>query len=757
MIGQTLGPYRITSKLGEGGMGVVYRAHDPRLGRDLAIKVLPEAFARDPDRMARFEREARTLAALNHPNVAVLHGLEEAGGVHALVMELVDGPTLADRLTAGRIPIDEALGIARQIADALEAAHEKGITHRDLKPANIKITSEGKVKLLDFGLAKAMEGGGDKPGNPENSPTMTAMSGVGVILGTAGYMSPEQARGAPVDKRTDIWAFGVVLYEMLAGRRLFPGETVSDALAGVLKTDPDWSALPANTPPWVRRLLARCLERDRRKRLRDIGDAYLEESAPPEPAPVHRPRWMIPALAAVAVVAGLTGWLLRTPKPVELPVRSFSFAPAGLDNTDYLRRAVISPNGKYIVYVAESKLWIRDLASEQPRALEGTENAEGPFWSPDSTSVAFAAGQELKKSGINGGLPFVVTRFVGGFRGGDWSEDGSTIIFSSLGQGLSEVPAKGGSQRTISRASGFSYYSPQFLPSPGGPPRVLTGKGSRLVQTLELIDVATGKSETIREGAYPAYSPSGHILFRIAPPQPGLWAMAFSPRTLKAQGEPFPLLNAGSDFNASLDGTLVWADAVLAAKRQMVWRDRSGAKLAVAGAPESFLGNVSISPDGTRAAYSATEQGNADIWIQNLNSPARTRLTFGSDSEFSPCWAPSGKEIAFASRSTRPADIFLQAADGTGEPRAIVASPLAEVPLAWSPDGLTLLFFRNDPSTGGDLWFVRRKADGSFEAPVPFLRSAFDEQFGQFSPDGRFVVYGSNESGRMEVYVRPFP
>ncbi|MBL8290811.1 MAG: PD40 domain-containing protein, partial [Bryobacterales bacterium] len=368
-------------------------------------------------------------------------------------------------------------------------------------------------------------------------------------------------------------------------------------------------------------------------------------------------------------------------------------------------------------------------------------------------SVAFAAGQELKKSGINGGLPFVVTRFVGGFRGGDWSEDGSTIVFSIGAQGLFEVPAKGGSQRTISRTSGFSFYYPQFLPSTGAPPRVLVGKGTRGGQTLELIDVATGKSETIREGAYPAYSPSGHILFRIAPSQPGLWALAFSPRTLKAQGEPFPLLNAGSDFNASLDGTLVWVDAVLAAKRQMVWRDRSGAKLAVAGAPESFLSNVSISPDGTRAAYSATEHGNSDIWIQNLNSPARTRFTFGSDSEFSPCWAPSGKEIAFNSGG----NILLQAADGSGEAKAIVTSPLPEMPLAWSPDGLKLLFLRNDPSTGGDLWFVRRKADGSFGEPVPFLRPVSSEQFGQFSPDGRFVVYGSDESGRREVYVRPFP
>ena len=625
MIGESLGPYRVTAKLGEGGMGVVYRAHDSRLGRDVAIKVLPEAFARDPDRMARFEREARTLASLNHPNIATLLGIEQG----ALVMELVEGDAL-------RCPVPEetAIDYARQIADALEHAHEKGITHRDLKPANVRITPEGKVKLLDFGLAKAMESGSSPGSDPENSPTLTApLSSTGLIMGTAGYMSPEQARGARVDHRSDIWAFGVVLYEMLAGRSPFKGETVSDTLAAILKTDADLDAIPLRFRP----LLRRCLERERHKRLGWIGEARGMMDAAPPPVMAAQQRRGIPvwALAVAALLAGVGGSFLRAPKPAaELPFRAFSFTPDSLSTIHYAHRAVISPNGKSIAYVATNNLWIRDMASEQGRALEGTENAEGPFWSPDSLQIAYAVGQELRKSSISGGMPFTLTTLTtGAYRGGAWSPDGRVIVFSAAPGGLFEIPTEGGNAKAVfPTAAAAAFYSPHFLPGADGERLLVAGRGNRERQTLELIDLRSGKAETIRAtGAYPTYATGGHILFQTEARKPGLWALAVSPGTKKPVGEAVPILNTGTDVSTSVDGTMVWCDSPIDENLQFVWRDRAGKKTAIPGSASGSLRNIHLSPDATRVAFTALDQGNFDVWIQDLARSSKSRFTFGPE------------------------------------------------------------------------------------------------------------------------------
>jgi Tol biopolymer transport system component/predicted Ser/Thr protein kinase len=740
MTGQQLGHYRVGSKLGEGGMGVVYRAHDTRLGRDVAIKVLPDSVARDPERLARFEREARTLAALNHPNIAAVYGVEQG----ALVMELVEGETLK-----GPLPLTTAINYARQIADALEAAHERGIIHRDLKPANIKITPDGKVKLLDFGLAKAMEQGPIA----ESSPTLTAHASLsGIIVGTPAYMSPEQARGTRVDHRTDIWAFGVVLYEMATGRRLYEGPTISDVMAAVLTREPPLETAPAPLRP----LLARCLERDSRKRLGWIGEAPRYLDAPP--ARDHAlPRWVAPAIALAAVIGAASAWLLRTPpSAAEVPVRAFSFTPNGLANTDYAHRAVISPNGKYIAYVAENRLWLRDLASEQSKPVEGGENAEGPFWSPDSGFIAFAAGMDLKKISAVGGVPSTLTRLTERYRGGAWNPDGSSLIVSLAGTGLMEVPSTGGTLKNVFKTVlGGTMYLPQFVPGPAGSRLLVAGKGTRVRQDLVWIDLKTGQSRVLHEGAFPAWSRTGHLLFQAAVRTSGLWAQPFS--NGEPAGEAVPVLSNGSDFSAAEDGTVMWVD-LLGGFRRLAWIDRAGKHTPLPGAPQTGLSDISLSADGTRVAYTAEEQGNPDVWIFDLNRSVRRKATTSPTFDALPRWAPSGKEFAFSSfRSGTTNGVFIQPADGTAEPKRMAPNTLADFPQSWTPDGKALMFLRTVPQTGYDLWIARRKADGSFEEAATWLQTPFNEYNANFSPDGRYVLYTSNESGHAEVYIRAFP
>jgi serine/threonine protein kinase/Tol biopolymer transport system component len=750
MIPQAIAHYRILSKLGEGGMGEVWRATDTKLNRDVAIKVLPPALANDVDYLARFEREAQVLASLNHPNIATIYGLEG----NAIVMELVEGETLRAPL-----PVNETLAIARQIAEALEAAHDKGVIHRDLKPGNVKVTPEGVVKVLDFGLAKAVEKTRAAFSSAE-SPTLTMRATeAGVILGTAAYMSPEQAAGKAVDRRADIWAFGVVLYELLTGVMLFQGETISHTLADVLRKEIDLSKLPAETPPAIRELLRRCLDRNLKNRLQHIGEARVAiDHVGTQPERLSTPKrspWLWVAALSTLALAALAYLHFTAVKLQELPLRSFSFTPKDVPQRATNRRVAISPDGRHIAYVAENKLWVRPLESEQARTIEGTDGAEGPFWSPDSAQIGFVSGSELKKVALAGSSAFPLAKVGGGFRGGAWSPDGRTILVSTVGQGLSEIPAGGGSLKVVAPQSGGTYYWPSHL-TPAGPRRLaVAGKGTRAVQILVLVDLDTGKSETLRApGAYPVWSPAGYVLYQSNARSLGFWALRVSARTGKAEGEPIPLRNEGSDLSASADGTLLWMDGVLGSRRRLAWRDRAG-KLADSGIPPSVgIQWVALSPDGTQAAYVAAEQGNVDIWIAELERVSRTLLTFAPEADTFPVWSPTGKEIAFASERNGNFDVFVQAANGVGEPRPVVVSPDSEYPDAWSPDG-TLLINRVSPKTGNDLLIVKQKADGKFDAPSVWLQTPFSETHGEFSPDGQYVTYDSDESGRLEVYVRP--
>ena len=579
-----------------------------------------------------------------------------------------------------------------------------------------------------------------------------------MILGTAGYMSPEQARGGAVDKRTDIWAFGVVLYELLSGRRLFHGDTISDTLAAVLKSEPDWSALPANTPPWVKRLLARCLERDKKNRLRDIGDAFLEESSQPSPTS-SLPRWILPAAAAAVAVAAIAGWLLRSPKPIDPPHRSFAIPVEGLSTIDYAHRAVISPDGKYIAYVAQDKLWLRDLASEQARPLEGTENAEGPFWSPDSAEVAFAAGNVIKKTSATGGVPFVLTNIANSYRGGAWSPDGRSLVISTQLGGLYEVSASGGvAKPALPPDPAGTTYFPQFLPTGTKERILLASQGNRYQhQNLQLIDLDKGTRQLLRAGAYPIYTSTGDILFQASLRAEGVWVLPFSIESRKPTREATPLLNVGTGLSVSRDGTLVWVDASDAfSKKQLVYRDRTGKKLRILSPPQSRVSSLAFSPDGSRAAYASSEDGNDDIWIVETATGARTRFTFATEDESNPCWTPSGKEIIFTSTKAGQRRLLIQPVDRSRDPKPMLSGPYT--PDDWSPDGSILVLTHVAPNSRPAVWAMRRKPDGSFDPPFAFSTSkSFMEDQARFSPDGRFVIYHSNESGTDGVFLRAFP
>ena len=746
--GDKLGHYKILSPLGKGGMGEVYRARDSKLSREVAIKTLPAEFTMDSMRLSRFHREARALAALNHPNIAQIYGLEESEDGPALVMELVLGEPIR-----GPFPEEQALLYAKQIAAALEAAHEKGIIHRDLKPANIMLTPDGVVKILDFGLAairQPLDTDGDE------ARTLTMATQASVIMGTPGYMSPEQASGRPVDKRTDIFAFGVVVYEILMGRRLFSGDSASQRIAAVLTETPDLAEVPVR----ARELIRRCLEKDPKNRLRDIGDAFLIEA--PAAAATTTARPGVPYwVAAVGMLAsGLGAWFLHPQSPSrDLHQRVFSITPEGLENRAYLNRAVISPNGKHIVYVAGRKLWIRDLAKEQARLVEDVANPEGPFWSPDSSQIGFAIGLDLKKVKLDGGPPVTLAKLPAGFRGGAWSPDGKLLLVATLRSGLSILPAEGGSvKQVLASAGSLSYYSPHFIPSPSGAQVAVASKGTFAEQTLEWVDLAAKTSKTLRVGAYPSYSPSGHVLFQSEPGKGDIWALAVQPGKGMPDGDavPIPGLSSSANVSVSADGVLLWADFSGLARNRFVWRDRRGTVTPVAGEEPGAIYNANLSPDGTRVAYAATQLGNQDIWISDLRRSTRTRFTFGPKTEYQPRWAPSGKELAFSSTTGGRVEVFVQTADGGAGPRAVETGPFDDYTTAWSPDGLAILFVRQT-KISNDLWFTMRKPDGAFQAPKPFLESAFNESRAVFSPDGCFVAYVSDEAGREEIFVRSFP
>jgi serine/threonine-protein kinase len=762
-----LGVYEILAPLGAGGMGEVYRARDTKLDREVAIKILPAAVSGDPERLARFEREAKVLASLNHPNIAQIYGFEDSGNGCALIMELVPGQTLK-----GPLPVDTALKYAQQIADALEAAHEKGIVHRDLKPANIMITPAGAVKVLDFGLAAQTRE--SSSASPETSPTFTInATQAGVILGTAPYMAPEQARGKPVDKRADIWAFGCVLYEMLTGKQAFTGETITDVLAAVVKTEPDLT----QTPVKVRRLLRRCLEKDPKKRLRDIGDAWelLEETHAPAPATKTAWPWIAAgALLVVAAAAGFGWW--RAMRPVEQPqVRldvdlgpNVSLAmPSGSSNV------IIAPDGTRLVYLAhvgsgQSSLYIRRLDQTKAIELLGTQGANAPFFSPDSQWVGFAVGEKLYKVPVEGGAAVPLGEMDDVSTGSSWGEDGN-ITTGVLLRGLLRTPFGGGAAVPLTQlANGeFTFVAPQVLP--GGQailysvyPEARNDPDRARVEVLSLRDHS--RKIVVQGGTSARYlatgKRSGYLVYTN---RSTLFAVPFDIDHLERQGTPVSVLDDvefsqtyESQFDVSRTGTLVYRKAGGGADRTTTiqWVDAAGKKEPLVSKPGGYV-YVRLSPDGRRLAAAVQEGTGEDIRVYDLERETWTQLSAGGYF-FEPAWSPDGQSVVFGSLT----GLYWARSDGAIQPQLLFSTRQAVV-LPWSmtPDGKRLAF-SDGSGNAQQLWSVPlESAGGQLKAgkPEQFLKSAFRDTEALLSPDGKWLAYVSNSSGSDEIYVRAFP
>lgn len=781
-VGTRLGPYEVTVKIGEGGMGQVYRATDTTLGRQVAIKILPDALASDPERLARFEREAKTLASLNHPHIAAIHGFEKSGGLHALVMELVEGDDLSQRISRGAIALDEALPIAKQIAEALEAAHEQGIIHRDLKPANIKVRSDGTVKVLDFGLAKAVEAGGaGQTGgagreNLSMSPTMMSparLSGVGVILGTAAYMSPEQAKGRAVDKRCDVWAFGAVLFEMLTGTRAFAGEGISETLARVIERDPDWNRLPAQVSPALRTYLERCLQKDPRERIRDIGDVRLalagafETTVPHTPASVPsaarrgRRAWIAVAVAAVVILALASPATLyfRRAAPVSDLTRLELATPPTSDPVSM----ALSPDGRQIASVASGeggpRLWVRRFDQAAATALPGTEGAAYPFWAPDGRAIGFFADGKLKRIDLSGGAPQALADAPSG-RGGAWSADGVIVFTPNSSNGLLSIRDTGGPTVEVTKLQRGenSHRWPQFLPD-GQHFLFLVALG-RLETRGTYVGSLEGGTATrvVQDDTAAVFAPPDLLLVVR---QGVLMALRFDPVRAAVSGDPVPVAQSvGADTTVERGAFTVSATGVLAhrpggsQRRQLVWMDRAGHPLGTVGSSDgSAPANPALAPDGQRAALQRSVQGNTDIWLMDARG-VLSRFTFDPSVEGNPVWSPDGRRLAFRSGRNGAYDLFEKAASGAADERPLLVTPGNKSPQDWSPDGRTLLYTVASAKTGSDLWALPLDGD---KKPFPILQSAFNEMDAQFSPDGHWIAYESNQSGPTEIFVRAFP
>ncbi len=759
-VGSRLGHYDVTALIGEGGMGQVYQATDTTLNRQVALKILPEAFASDPDRLARFQREAQVLASLNHPNIAAIYGLEEAEGTRALVLELVEGPTLADRIAQGAIPLDEALPIAKQIAEALEAAHEAGVIHRDLKPANIKVKDDGTVKVLDFGLAKALDT--TPEGDPSLSPTLTAAATqMGVIMGTAAYMSPEQAAGKPVDKRADIWSFGVVLFEMLTGEQVFTGETVSHVVARVLDREPDYQSLPSATPEPVRRLLHRTLRKNRRERAPDIGIARLEiDDALTAPAiegvAVPGPRlrfWQRPLLAAfvggaLVAVAVLVGRTVTTteipPTSTRLDTTHLELATPGDVTLTYqmeYHTVAISPDGRRLVYVGDSRapfLFLQNLDTGIVTRLEGTEGAGAPFFSPDGRWVGFVADYTLQKLALDGGQPVQLAE-VSAIRGASWSPDGEFIYFSrAVFGGIWRVPADGGVLESVSTTDqdGFDqgHWSPQVLPGNG---RLLYTSCCSRTRVMSL-DLATGERSVVLENGYHAkYVPSGHIVFAQGD---SLLAASFDLDSLEV-GTPSPVIEdvvTGHEWHAEFDvsaaGSLVYLSGASAFDRTLVRMDRDGTVNTLSAEQRFHSHPVSIAPDETQLALTLYHGPtvNQDIFLFDVARGAYDILTTDPRNDFHPLFSPDGDSVVFGSTRSGQVDLYVVPADKSGPAKLFYANDYAKWANSWSPDGGLLAFTQEHPESGWDVWIY---APGESEAR-PLSTESYNEEDAQFSPDG---------------------
>jgi predicted Ser/Thr protein kinase len=778
MTGSSFGNYRLEEQIGKGGMGVVYRAVDAKLGRSVAIKVLPEECAKDPARRARFEREARLLAALEHRNIGRIYGFETAGDHCFLVLELIPGATLASRLAKDPPDISEALDICRQIAEALEAAHEKGIVHRDLKPANVKITPDGEVKVLDFGLAKALQP--DSSGNVDELPTTTLDSTeTGVVMGTAAYMSPEQARGQAVDKRTDIWAFGCVFYELLARRRVFLGDTTSDLLAAILKQEPDWGALPPRVPPNIVTLLKRCLQSDRRRRLRDIGDARfeLEEAlaAPPARAGTaqRKSSWAVVVAAAMIVGAALTGigWALLRPSTPMPGVTRFAM-PLGRDEiiAPVGSSVQLSPDGAHLAWAASdaggrTQIFHRRLDDLQATALPGTATGSAPFFSPDGSSLAFlhAGSRTVKKLALSGGAPAIICPYDAGFPGA-WSPSDDIYVTVQYPGTVVRVAASGGDPKPVTtldtKREEVMHTRPVLLPGGRAILFAISGGGMDSYDDgrIALRSLETGERKILIEGGMaPQYSPTGHIIYAH---DGKLLAVPFDLKRLAVTGSPVPVLegvfmcvNTGSaHYSLAANGTLAYAPGVvLGGARQLVWVDRAGRAEALPIPARAYL-HPRISPDNTRLAVEV-EGPMHDFWVDDLARGIMTKVTTDGISHW-PVWTPDGARFSYRRWTDGTFSMWWSPADRSATPERLTNIGRAQSPGSWSPDGRVVAFTQVNPETGADVYVLDMAGD---RKPRPFVQTRYAEGSPKFSPDGRWIAYTSNESGHNEIYVQAYP
>jgi serine/threonine protein kinase len=760
-VGNRLGSYEILAPIGTGGMGEVYRAHDTKLKRDVAMKLLPEEFAQDSGRMARFEREAEVLASLNHPNIAAIYGIEEG----ALVMELVEGES-----PKGPLSFEEAWKIASQISDALEYAHEKGIVHRDLKPTNVKVTPEGVVKLLDFGLAKAFTEQTEAAANPERSPTLTiGATEAGVILGTAAYMAPEQAKGKRVNKRADIWAFGVVLYELLTGDRPFKGEDVPDTLAQVLTKEPDL----AKAPRKVQKLLRRCLEKDPKKRLRDIGDVRCLLEEEPQDEGLHRTRFgtfgvgSSIAAAVLLIALGVVSLIhFREAPPQKVVLR---YTITALENTTNLHSFAISPDGRYLAMAVEvngtGQLWLRPLDTLQAQPMAGTEDATYPFWSPDSRYIGFFAQGKLKKIPASGGPAQSLCSAPTGL-GGTWNR-ADMIVFTPtlIGSAIQRVSASGGVPADVISNKGYSLF-PAFLAD--GRHFLYVGYGLSVEQNGIYLASLDGKeNRRILPEVSRVVFAAGQLLFIR---EKTLMVQAFDSTSGRTVGEAFPVAAPAISFStvtstyaqvtASETGVLLYQRGGNVAANQMAWYDRRGKLLGAIGAPGPVF-DPALSPDEKSVVYRRALRASAsisvwDLWLRNLARGVEQRFTTDASANVVPLWSPQGDRIGFASNRGGVYNLYQKAANGTGQDELVLASGNNRLPSQWSRDGRFIVYQELYPRTDRDILVL--PMEGRKERrPVAFLHSEFNELFGQLSPDSHWMAYTSDESGQREVYVRPFP
>ncbi len=770
--GRRLGVYEIQTMLGAGGMGDVYRARDSQLGRDVAIKVLPAAFVKDRERLARFEREARLLAALNHPHIGAIYGVENVDGVRALVLELVEGETLADRIARGPVSVANALPIARQVADALEAAHEKGIVHRDLKPANIKIAPDGSVKVLDFGLAKVGESSGP---DRSHSPTVT-ISGVheGVLLGTVAYMSPEQARGQAVDKRADIWAFGCVLYEMLTGRTAFPGQTVSDHIAAILEHEPDWNALPATMPPVIQRLLQRCLEKDPKRRLHDIADARIEiddaligtaPSAPMLPiAPSGRSDRLLWSVAVLAViVCALAGWIAwgfaaSREGAVDRPLTRFVVQPpAAATMVDAFD---ISPDGRQLIYVGREgrilRLYLRRLDQFDAAALTGTDGASAPFFSSDGQWIGFEAGGKLKKISVTTTAPPIVLCNAPDFQGATWAPNG-TILFASDNHGVQRVSAEGGQPSPVTALdrNEVDHHSPEMLP--GGQALLFTIHEAEERFSIAVQSPSGQRKVIIDSGFNGRYSSSGHIVYARSS---AILAVPFDLNRLVVTGAPVTLVEhvatiprgGYGGFHLARAGSLAFQQEPSLAGRVLAWVARSGVETPLPIPPRSFM-TPRVSPDGKTVAFAVDDRDRRDIWTYELAADQLTRVTREGDN-LAPLWTLDGRRLTYTKRRGDMQHLFWQAADGSGTSELLLTSRNRLWPNAWTGDDRTLVYVEDPPSDDVQIFVLR--LDGE-RRPQRLTHGPGAKGFPNLSRDSRWLAFMSQETGRNEVYVDAFP